>query len=587
MDGQGIINEHGGAYEGQDRYQARKNVIADLEQQGYLVGTEPYEHKVGQCYRCKTDIEPMVSKQWFVKIKPLAAKAMAAVTKKKTRIVPPSWEATYFDWMNNIRDWCISRQLWWGHRIPVWYCAECGKVIVSTVDPDRCPICDGASLKQDEDVLDTWFSSSLWPFSTLGWPKRTPALKTFYPTSLLITGFDILFFWVARMMMMGIYVMKDVPFKDVYLHALVRDEKGEKMSKSKGNSIDPLVMIDQYGADAFRFTLAAYTAQGRDVRMSPERIEGYKFFVNKIWNAAKLTLTNIADFDESVELKASDLLPDKWIKTKLAETVQEMTQSLDEYRFNDAAGSIYRFIWHEYCDWYLEASKPALYGKLSVEQRRVTQKTLKDVFGVMLQLLHPFMPFLTEELWQALHEEDGGSIMVSRFPEVNEAWIDRDAEREMETLMEVITAVRNIRGEMRIAPSLKLKVLICTADEERKKAFDKGAGYLINLANLESLQIDVNLVEPRGVATAVVGSNRIFVPLEGLVDIASEKARLEKELAKVSKDLEQSSRKLSNRDFRDKAAPEVIAKEEAKLKTFQEKYAALEGALKKLKEIAA
>ncbi|HQL01600.1 MAG TPA: valine--tRNA ligase, partial [Smithellaceae bacterium] len=586
LDGEGIINEHGGPYRGQDRYEARKNVVADLEKQGYLVGTEPYEHNVGQCYRCKTDIEPMVSKQWFVKIKPLAQKAVAAVTKKKTRIVPSSWEATYFDWMNNIRDWCISRQLWWGHRIPVWYCGDCGKVIVSTVDPDRCPICDGASLAQDEDVLDTWFSSSLWPFTTLGWPKRTQALKTFYPTSLLITGFDILFFWVARMMMMGLYVMKDVPFKDVYLHALVRDEKGEKMSKSKGNSIDPLVMIDRYGADAFRFTLVAYTAQGRDVRMSPERIEGYKFFVNKIWNAAKLTLTNIADFDENAPLEAGQTLPDQWIRTKAAEAVQDVTQCLDEYRFNDAAASLYRFIWHEYCDWYLEASKPALYGKLSGEQRRVTQKTLRDVFGVMLRLLHPFMPFVTEELWQALHAGEGESIMVSRFPEAETSWINRDAEREMEMLMEIITAVRNIRGEMRIAPSMKLKVLICAADNAQKKAVDEGADYLVNLANLESLQVEVDLVEPKGVATAVVGSHRIFVPLEGIVDIAAEKSRLEKELAKISKDLEQSSRKLANRDFRHKAAPEVISKEEDKLKSFQEKYATLEGALKKLKEIA-
>ena len=586
MDGQGIINEHGGKYKGQDRYEARKNVIADLEKEGFMVGTEPYAHNVGQCYRCKTDIEPMVSKQWFVKIKPLAKQAIAAVTKKKTKIVPASWEATYFDWMNNIRDWCISRQLWWGHRIPVWYCGGCGKVIVSMVDPDLCPACGGVSLKQDEDVLDTWFSSSLWPFTTLGWPERTPALKTFYPTSLLITGFDILFFWVARMMMMGIYVMKDVPFKDVYLHALVRDEKGEKMSKSKGNSIDPLVMIDQYGTDAFRFTLAAYTAQGRDVRMSPERIEGYKFFVNKIWNAAKLTLGNLADYDETAPVDAPDSLPEKWIKAKLNETVAAVTRSLDEYRFNDASAAIYNFIWHEYCDWYLEISKPALYGKISAGQKHATQRTMKEVFGVMLQLLHPFMPFVTEELWQALHNSDEHSIMVSRFPEANDTQENRDARQEMEMLMEIITSIRNIRGEMRIPPSLKLNVLISAADEQSKKSIETGGGYILNLSNLESLSVEVNLVEPRGVATGVVGATKVFVPLTGIVDIAAEKARLVKELAKVSKDMEQSSRKLANSDFRAKAAPEVIDKEEAKMKDFQKKYAALEGALKKLKEIA-
>ncbi len=587
MDGQGIINAHGGAYKGQDRYEARKNVIADLEKGGYMVGTEPYAHNVGQCYRCKTDIEPMVSKQWFVKIKPLAAKAIAAVTKRKTRIVPSSWEATYFDWMNNIRDWCISRQLWWGHRIPVWYCGDCGKVIVSTVDPTSCPICDGASLRQDEDVLDTWFSSALWPFTTLGWPKKTKALKTFYPTSLLVTGFDILFFWVARMMMMGIYVMKDIPFKDVYLHALVRDEKGEKMSKSKGNSIDPLVMIDQYGTDAFRFTLAAYTAQGRDVRMSPERIEGYKFFVNKIWNAAKLTLNNLADYDEDASLNAPDSLPEKWIKAKLNETIADVTRGLDEYRFNDASAAVYNFIWHEYCDWYLEISKPALYGKISPEQKQATQRTMKEVFCIMMQLLHPFMPFVTEELWHVLHGSDENSIMVSKFPVVQDAWDDKDAEKKMEMLMEIITSIRNIRGEMRIPPSMKLTVLISVADEQAKADMETGGGYIMNLSNLESLSVEVNLAEPKGVATGVVGATKIFVPLAGIVDIAGEKTRLEKELAKVSRDLEQSARKLANRDFRDKAAPEIIQKEEDKLKSFQEKFNALEGALKKLKEIAA
>ncbi|MBP7764637.1 MAG: valine--tRNA ligase [Deltaproteobacteria bacterium] len=586
IDGQGLINEYGGKYRGQDRYEARDNVVADLEKEGYLVGTEPYAHNVGQCYRCKTDIEPMVSKQWFVKIKPLAAKAIAAVSKKKTRIVPATWEATYFEWMNNIRDWCISRQLWWGHRIPVWYCGTCGKVIVSTVDPDKCPICDGASLRQDEDVLDTWFSSALWPFTTLGWPKRTEALKTFYPTSLLITGFDILFFWVARMMMMGLYVMKDVPFKDVYLHALVRDEKGEKMSKSKGNSIDPLVMIDRYGTDAFRFTLAAYTAQGRDVRMSPERIEGYKFFVNKIWNAAKLSLAGLADDDPGAPLDVPDSLPDKWIKAKLNEAIADVTRSLDEYRFNDAAAAIYNFIWHEYCDWYLEVSKPALYGRVGPEQKQAAQRTLREVFGALLQLLHPFMPFVTEELWQALTGSDEHSIMVSRFPMVREDWNEKEAEKEMEMLMDIITAVRNIRGEMRIPPSHKLTVLVSAGDEANRQAVERGKDYIVNLANCESLTVDVSLAEPKGVATGVVGAMRIFVPLAGLVDIAGEKARLEKEIAKVSKDLEQSSRKLSNRDFRAKAAPEVIAKEEAKLREFQEKFTALEGALKKLKDIA-
>ena len=586
INGKGIINENGGAYKGQDRYEARKNVISDLEKGGYLVGTEPYAHNVGQCYRCKTDIEPMVSKQWFVKIKPLAKQAIAAVVKGKTKIIPKTWEATYFDWMNNIRDWCISRQLWWGHRIPVWYCGDCKKVIVAMVDPDKCPECGVTSLKQDEDVLDTWFSSALWPFSTLGWPQNTKALKTFYPTSLLITGFDILFFWVARMMMMGLYVMKDVPFKHVYLHALVRDEKGEKMSKSKGNSIDPLLMIDQYGTDAFRFTLAAYTAQGRDVRLSPERIEGYKFFVNKIWNASKLTFGNLEDYDETISHNLADSLPDKWIKAKLNKAIEEITISLDEYRFNDAAAAVYRFIWHELCDWYLELSKPVFYGKETPEIRKTAQQTLLEVFRTMLQLLHPFMPFLTEELWHVLKGNDKDSIMVSKFPAVKEEWKNDTAEKEMEMIMEIITSIRNVRGEMRIAPSQKLNVLISATDEENRKMIEADKSYILNLANLESLKVEINMAEPKGVATAIIGSTKIFVPLAGTVDIAGEKARLEKELGKISKDLEQSSKKLANRDFLAKAAPEIIQKEEEKLKDAQKKFSTLENALKKLKGLS-
>lgn len=587
IDGLGIINEHGGVYKGLDRYEARKHVVADLEKGGYLVKTEPYTHSVGQCYRCKTDIEPMVSKQWFVKIKPLAKQAIAAVVKGKTKIVPGTWEATYFEWMNNIRDWCISRQLWWGHRIPVWYCGDCGKVIVSVTDPDKCPDCSGASLKQDEDVLDTWFSSSLWPFSTLGWPEKTEALKTFYPTSLLVTGFDILFFWVARMMMMGLYVMKEVPFKDVYLHALVRDEKGEKMSKSKGNSIDPLVMIDEYGTDAFRFTLAAYTAQGRDVRMSAERIEGYKFFVNKIWNASKLTFANLEDYDENSTAAAEDSLSDKWIKTRLNRAIEGVTNSLDKYQFNDAAAAIYHFIWHEFCDWYLELSKPAFYGKVSPEQRLATQRTLYEVFQKLLLLLHPFMPFVTEELWQVLNRSDEKSVMVSAFPVVEQAWEDAAAEKEMELLMNIITSVRNIRGEMQIPPSRKLNVLVSAPDEKLKAVVEAGNKYIINLANLEDITVAVNLAEPKGVATGVVGPLLVFVPLTGIVDFAGEKARLEKEIAKVQKDLDKSARKLANRDFCEKAAEAAIRKEEDKLKESKERHAALEKALNKLKEIQA
>ncbi|PKN61031.1 MAG: valine--tRNA ligase [Deltaproteobacteria bacterium HGW-Deltaproteobacteria-11] len=584
MDGNAVINENGGLYQGQDRYVCRENVVKDLEKQGYLVGTEPYTRNLGQCYRCKTDVEPFVSKQWFVKIQPLAKAATAAVIKGVTRIIPSMWEATYFEWMSNIRDWCISRQIWWGHRIPVWYCDGCGQIIVSSDDPDRCPGCQNADLRQDEDVLDTWFSSALWPFSTLGWPDQTVALKTFYPTSLLITGFDILFFWVARMMMMGLYVMKDVPFRDVYLHALVRDEQGDKMSKSKGNIIDPLKMIDKYGADPFRFTLAAFTAQGRDVRMSEERIEGYKFFVNKIWNAAKFSLMNLEDYPADAQTgpdRAALSLPDRWILARLNGTVGEVIRALDEYRFNEATGSLYQFVWHEFCDWYLELIKPVLYSRDQSTRRRAAQQTLSQALRTILKLLHPFMPFLTEEIWQTA-VADGASIMVSSYPEPDEGLADEDAERHMGLIMDCITRIRNIRGEMNIAPSKKLSVVISAPDKDLENILNEGRDYIANLGNLDMLTLGVNLDEPKGAAVGVAGAVRVFVLMEGMIDVAAEKARLEKEWTRVAKDLSVVSRKLANRDFMDKAAEAVIRKEEQKYQDLSEKHSVLEAAIKKL-----
>jgi valyl-tRNA synthetase len=587
MDDNAVINANGGVYQGQDRYACRQNVIRDLEAGGYLVGTEPYTHNIGQCYRCKTDIEPAVSRQWFVKIEPLAREAIAAVVTGRTRIIPASWEATYFEWMNNIRDWCISRQIWWGHRIPVWTCEGCGKVIVASVDPDRCPDCGGVKLRQEEDVLDTWFSSGLWPFSTLGWPEETAALKTFYPTSLLVTGFDILFFWVARMMMLGLYVMKDVPFADVYLHALVRDENGEKMSKSKGNSIDPLEMMDKFGTDAFRFTLAAFSAQGRDVRMSEERIEGYKFFINKIWNATRFSLLNLADFPaDAPRLPGDESAADRWIRARLNRTVGEVTRGLDEYRFNEAAAAVYQFVWHEVCDWYLELVKPVLYGQEDPAGRRAAQKTLLDVLTTSLKLLHPFMPFLTEEIWQAL-KADGGSIMVSEFPAEDEAAGDPAAEGEMALIMEAITRIRNIRGEMNVAPSLKLRVVLSAPDEGRRILLESGRFYLTNLANLEALTIGTQLAEPKGAATAVAGPVMVYVLLAGVIDVDLEKARLAKEILRIEKDLAVVARKLANPDFLAKAAEAVVRKEQEKSRAFGEKRAALEAALDRLAALAA
>jgi valyl-tRNA synthetase len=586
MDDSACINENGGVYQGQDRYEGRANVVRDLESGGYLVNREPYVHNVGQCYRCKTHIEPAVSRQWFVKIKPLAKVATAAVVKGKTRILPSTWEATYFEWMNNIRDWCISRQIWWGHRIPVWYCDPCGKMMVSTTDPDACPDCGNAVLRQEEDVLDTWFSSALWPFSTLGWPEKTQALKTFYPTSLLVTGFDILFFWVARMMMMGLYAMKEVPFRDVYLHALVRDEKGDKMSKSLGNIIDPIEMIEKYGTDAFRFTLAAFTAQGRDVKMSEERIEGYKYFVNKIWNATRFSLMNLEDYtaDEGSDENQATSLPDRWIRQELNRTIADVTKGLDEYRFNEAAAVIYQFVWHEFCDWYLELIKPTLYGKSEPAHRQATQQTLFSVLKTSLKLLHPFMPFVTEEIWQTLIN-DGSSIMVSDFPIPNDSFQDVQAEKEMRVIMNVVTTVRNIRGEMNIAPSKKLRVVISAPDAEVNATVTKGQDYIVNLANLEMLVIGGDMEEPKDTATGVMGSTRVFVLLEGMMDMTGEKARLEKEMARVIKDLTFISKKLANRDFMEKASKTVIEKEEEKFRITKEKHGVLEAALKKIRKL--
>jgi valyl-tRNA synthetase len=581
MDDNAVINANGGPYQGQDRYAARRNVVRDLEAGGWLRGIEAYSHNVGQCYRCKTDIEPAVSRQWFVKIAPLAREAVKAVVTGKTRIVPPSWEATYFEWMNNIRDWCISRQIWWGHRIPVWTCEGCGKVIVASQDPDACPGCKGTALRQEEDVLDTWFSSALWPFSTLGWPENTEALKTFYPTSLLVTGFDILFFWVARMMMMGLYVMKDVPFRDVYLHALVRDENGEKMSKSKGNSIDPLEMMDKFGTDAFRFTLAAFTAQGRDVRMSEERIEGYKFFVNKIWNATRFSMMNLEDHDAVPAAAGALSTADRWILSRLNRTVTEVVRGLDEYRFNDAAAAIYQFVWHELCDWYLELSKPVLYGERD-EARRAAQQTLLTVLTTSLKLLHPFMPFLTEEIWQTL-VADGSSVMVAPFPAAEGAADDPAAEAEMARVMEVITRIRNIRGEMNVAPSLKLKVALTAPSGELRESLERGRIHITNLANLEGLEITGEMeAEPRGAATAVAGPVHVYVFLAGVIDVEGEKARLNREIAKVEKDLSGVERKLANPEFLAKAAEAVVKKEQEKARAFGEKKAALEAALRRV-----
>lgn len=558
IDEEGRMNELAGPYKGMDRFECREKILEDLEKSEQLEKIEPYRHAVGHCYRCRTMIEPLLSKQWFVKVGPLAEKAIASVKDGRTRIVPTNWEGVYYEWMNNIKDWCISRQIWWGHRIPAWFCKGCGEIIVAKETPKKCTSCNSEDLQQETDVLDTWFSSALWPFSTLGWPDNTKELETFYPTSVLVTAFDILFFWVARMMMMGIQFMGDVPFREVYIHALVRDAEGKKMSKSTGNIIDPLEVIDQYGTDAFRFTLAALAAQGRDIKLSEERISGYRNFVNKIWNSARLVLMNL---DEDVQLEDKDIihnLPERWILTRLGQVSEEMAKAIDEYRFNSAASLCYQFVWHEFCDWYLEMAKPALYGEAE-SLKRASRFVIQESLAAILRLTHPFMPFATEEIWQRLPASQG-SIIGARFPEAADFISDQEALKEMDLVIGVITGVRNIRGEMNIGPSERVSIIIEMPDEEEANIIRQNMLHVQNLAKVDSVSIESKVSKPEASATAVFGQNQIHVLLKGILDFGEERKRLRKEIKKIEKDMEISTKKLSKREFVEKAPPEIVDK---------------------------
>jgi valyl-tRNA synthetase len=582
----GRMTAEAGKFKGLDRFEAREAVIDDLKAQKLLEKIEPYKHSVGHCYRCHTMVEPNLSRQWFVKVKPLARKAIDAVKSGQTRIIPDTWTKTYYDWMENIRDWCISRQIWWGHQIPAWTCEDCNAVTVAMEAPPSCPKCGCSKLVQETDVLDTWFSSALWPFSTMGWPEKTPLLKTFYPTSVLVTAFDILFFWVARMMMMGIHFMKDVPFDDVYVHALVRDEHGKKMSKSTGNVIDPLTVIEQYGTDAFRFTLAAFAAQGRDVKMSEKRIEGYRHFVNKLWNAARFALMHIDKPNETIDLGALSL-PDRWILSRLRRVTQTVAEAIDSYRFNDAASGIYNFVWHEFCDWYLEAIKPALYEKEGPEKRVITLGVLWRVMHDTLILLHPFMPFITEEIWHTLPGTKN-SIMKAVFPadrEDSAAIVGAEqVEADMDLLIEIISAIRNIRGEMNISPSKALAAVVQTQDANINTLLEQHQDIIINLAKLNAFEVHQKATRPKSSATSVVGAATIFVPLEGVIDFGLETQRLDKEINKLTKELAAVSKKLQNQNFLKKAPPDVVEQVKAKHGRLQEKQQKLASHLDRIKE---
>ena len=558
MNDDGTMSEEAGEYAGLSREACRQALIERFETDGTLVRVEPHRHAVGTCYRCHTVVEPLLSVQWFVQVEGLARRTLEAIDAGRTRFVPAHWEKTYRAWMENIRPWCISRQLWWGHRIPAWYCDKCGETVVAREDPTSCPGCAG-TLRQDEDVLDTWFSSALWPFSTMGWPDRSPDLERFYPTSVLVTGFDIIFFWVARMMMMGLRFMDDVPFRDVYIHALVRDEQGQKMSKSKGNVIDPLEVIDRYGADAFRFTLAVFAAMGRDVRLSEERIAGYRNFVNKLWNAARFEEINRPEQGATCTMPdAPQASVNRWIRSRLAAAVTDVRGSLDGYRFNEAAARLYQFVWHEFCDWYIEFSKVLFEDASTAEE---TRSTLTAVIEQVLRLLHPFTPFVTEELWQRLPAAGRaeGTIMLASYPEARPEWRDQEIEREMNAVIEVIRCVRNIRAEMGIAPKTPLNVYL--GDGPARPIAVRHASLIGRLARVESLN---GGPPPAGCATAVAGDTELSVPIAEHVDLEAEAARLRKELGRIEKELARLDKKLSNTAFREKAPPEVVAQDEAR-----------------------
>jgi valyl-tRNA synthetase len=586
MDDSGFMNEEAGEYAGMDRFACRKKVVEDLEKQGLLEKTEKYQHGVGHCYRCQTVVEPALSKQWFVSVKPLAEKAITAVKEGQTKIHPQTWENTYFDWMYNIRDWCISRQIWWGHQIPAWTCEECGELIVSTEDPDKCTKCQGTNLVQETDVLDTWFSSALWPFSTLGWPDKTDELKFFYPTSVLITSFDILFFWVARMMMMGLHFMKEIPFKDVYLHALVRDSDGQKMSKSKGNVMDPLLVMDKYGTDALRFTMTAFAAQGRDIRLSEERIEGYRFFINKIWNAARFALLHIKESHPTPieEIDPKNLsLPHQWILSRMNHTIGEVHKALNDYRFNDAAHSLYQFVWHEFCDWYLEWLKDVLYGDDELA-KATGQGILFTLLEIILKLLHPITPFVTEEIWSVL-PGNRSSIMTESFPEEVDGWDNPEADAAAELLMGVVTGLRNIRSETGIHPSARIDGFVICPVKDKADVLKNNSKAIRERARIEELHVLQEGKRPQGAASYIFNEIEIYVPLAGLVDIAQEMAKLEKEKGKVEKQLAKVEGKLGNRKFLDNAPPEVVAKEQDKKETFTAKLGKIKESMEMLEQV--
>ena len=584
----GTMGEGAGKYNGMDRYECRKALVKELEELGVLVSVEEHEHAVGHCSRCHSTIEPMVSKQWFVKMESLAKPAMEAVKDGRIKFVPERFSKIYLQWLENIRDWCISRQLWWGHRIPAWYCDDCGETSVSRTDLTECPHCHSKHIHQDEDVLDTWFSSGLWPFETMGWPNETEELKHFYPTATLVTGYDIIFFWVARMVMMGLEFGKDIPFHHVFIHGLVRDSQGRKMSKSLGNGIDPVEVIEKYGADTLRFMLITGNTPGNDMRFYWERVEGARNFANKIWNASRYMLMNLEGFDKSFKPAEEDYtLSDKWILSRYARTVRDVTENLDKFELGEAGRMIYEFIWNEFCDWYIELTKARLYDKENVRARNTALYVLSTVLEGTLRLLHPFMPFLTEEIWQKVPHDDAlKSIMETSWPEVQAECISDEIEADMTAIMETIKTVRNMRAEVGAAPSKKSELILNFTDESLRAVFTENQSYLDKLASSDPITIlPAGADKPENAMAGMVNGVEVFLPLKGLIDVDKETARLTKELEKLDKEISRLAKKLGNEGFLAKAPADVVAGEKEKLAGYEEKKKSVEGRMQDLAKL--
>ncbi|MDO5515910.1 MAG: valine--tRNA ligase [Clostridium sp.] len=562
MDDKGIINEKGGKYQGLDRYEARKAIVKDLEEAGLLVKIKEHVHNVGTHDRCGTTVEPIISKQWYVKMEDLAKPAIEVVKEGKTKFVPERFDKTYFNWMENIQDWCISRQLWWGHRLPVYYCQDCGEMMVLEETPNKCTKCGSTNIEQDSDVLDTWFSSALWPFSTLGWPNKTEDLDYFYPNSVLVTGHDIIFFWVARMIFSGLHCMGETPFHTVLIHGLIRDSQGRKMSKSLGNGVDPLEVIDQYGADALRFMIATGNAPGNDMRYYPERVESSRNFANKIWNASRFVMMNL---DKDIMNKYKDCteysLADKWILSEMNTLVKEVTENMEKYELGIAMSKVYDFMWTEFCDWYIELIKPVFYGE-DEKAKGVAYNVLNTVLVTGLKLLHPAMPFITEEIYT--HLTDAETIVNAAWPVFDEALVNKEAEENMAYVIEAIKGLRNVRAEMNVPPSRKAKV-IAYIGEDAKEAFTNGASYMEKLASASEVEfIEDKSVVPANAVSLVVKGGELFMPLLDLVDKEKELDRLNKEVKKLEGEIERIDKKLGNQGFVAKAPEAVVNAEKEK-----------------------